>query len=144
MKKAFALALLCAAAASAQLVETIPFRVNLLPSNEVPAITSTTTGGGTILVHVVRNNTGQIISGSVDFMVNYNMAEAVTLTGMHIHQGAAGTNGPVTIDSGLSADNSAPAAAGPGRIERQGSVAPGSGGYDAALQTIQGMLQDPS
>src|SRR4051794_4395917 len=110
MKKALALVILCAAAGSAQLVETIPFRVILSPDNEVPAVPTSTRGAGTILVHAVRDNTGQITSGSVEFLVSYNMAEAVSLTGMHIHQGAAGTNGPITIDSGLSASNLVPAA----------------------------------
>ena len=91
--------------AIAQTVESIPFRVNMSPRNEVPAVDNPAVSGfATIWVHVVRDATGKITSGTVDFGVRYQFPDAITITGLHIHKGDAGTNGPVLIDTRFSAD----------------------------------------
>jgi uncharacterized protein (TIGR03437 family) len=134
--------LFLAGLACAQTVETIPFRAVLSPANEVPAITDlSASGAGTIWLHVVRDAGGQIVSGSVDFNVDYSFPGEVTLTGMHIHSGAAGVNGPVTISSGLTAPGTVSSPEGRGSIRRQAQVPPTSTG---ALDTLKGLLQDPS
>src|SRR5437016_14656852 len=75
--------------------ETVYFRGVMLPSNEVPAVNIAATGNATIAAHVVRNDAGKIISGSVDFTVNYAFPGAITLTGLHIHAAPAGVNGSI-------------------------------------------------
>ena len=60
IRKIFGLALFAAVAivpcAMAQSVESIPFRVNMLTSNEVPAIENFAASGfGTVWVHVMRD-----------------------------------------------------------------------------------------
>src|SRR5436305_1834876 len=88
------LAFLCATGLMAQSAETIPFLTLMQPGNETPAITDTSSGNVIIWVHVIRDVNGNVTSGSVDFDVNTKFSGAVTVTGLHIHNGAAGVAGP--------------------------------------------------
>jgi hypothetical protein len=135
---------LCAATLLGQTAETIPFRAILLTGNEVPPTTIQASGAATVLVHVVRDPAGQIVSGSVDFLVSHAFPADTTVTGMHIHRGAAGANGPVTIDTGISGSNPAVSESGRGRLDRQAQVRPGATNFEAGLATIRDMLADPS
>jgi hypothetical protein len=123
----------------AQSVETIPFRAVLLPSNEVPPIDIAASGAATVWLHVVRDATGQVVGGSADFDVTYAFPGAVTFTGLHIHSGAAGVNGPVTINSGISGTNPIVSDTGQGSIDLQGQAT-----NAAALDTVRGMLENPA
>jgi len=141
----FALASFALAAPSflaAQTAETAYFQGTMLPSNETPPITGFDTSGlGTLVAHVVRDASGKIISGSVDFWIDYKYPQALTATGLHIHNGVAGVAGPVTINTGLSGANPYVDATGVGRIERQAQV-PATD--TAALDTLRGMFETPS
>ncbi|NWF84015.1 MAG: CHRD domain-containing protein [Bryobacteraceae bacterium] len=108
MKKLVLFALFSAATAMAQVrTETIPFRVNASSLNEVPALPAPNSAANvTVLMHLSRNEAGEVVGGAVDFRVRYRLGQETTITMMHIHRGAAGVNGPVVIDSGL-----------PGRVE---------------------------
>lgn len=141
MKKIAVLLLAAAAALSAQSAETVYFRAVLLPSNEVPPANIDASGAATIIAHAVRDEAGQVIDGSVDFLVGYQFPGAQTFRGLHIHTGAAGVNGPVTIDTGITAANPVVDATGRGSINRQAQVRAGD---QAALATLRGMLEDPS
>lgn len=136
-----ALALLLVPAVFARTAETIYFRAAMLPSNEVPPVNIEASGAATIRAHVVREDNGQIAEGSVDFLVDYAFPGAVTFTGLHIHSGAAGVNGPVTINSGISASNPVEDSDGRGSIVRQGQVLPTN---QDALETLRGMVQNPA
>ncbi len=128
----------------AQTVQSIPFRAVLLPSNEVPAATAdtTATGSGTVWLHIIKDSSGNITSGSVDFSADYNFGVAVTITGMHIHQGAASVAGPVVISSGLGGtDTVAVAAPGTGSIFEQ---TPFGGASAVPVATVQGILANPA
>ncbi len=58
---------------SAQTAETAYFQGLMLPSNETPPITGFNTSGlGTLVAHVLRDPSGKIVSGSVDFWIDYN------------------------------------------------------------------------
>lgn len=132
---------LCAAGLPGQTVETIPFRAVLSPANEVPAIDINASGTATVWMHVVRDASGNIVSGSCDFNVNYSFPGDVTFTGLHIHAGPAGQNAAVTVSSGLSGTNSVNDPTGKGSFSRQGQVAATD---TIGLATLKGMLQDPS
>lgn len=103
MKKTLLLALMCAGMAPAQVrTETLAFRVNASSLNEIPALAApNSTGNVTVLMHLSRNESGEVVAGSVDFRVRYRLGQPTTITMMHIHRGAAGVNGGVVIDSGL-------------------------------------------
>ena len=128
----------------AQSVQSIPVRAVLLPSNEVPAATADTsaTGSATVWIHLVKDSSGNITSGSVDFDADYNLGVAVTITGMHIHQGAAGVAGPVVVSSGLGGSNTiAVPTPGAGSVFEQ---VPFGGSAPVPVATIQGILSNPS
>ena len=67
--------------------------LTLSGSNEVPAVTSSASGSGTVTVNSDRTVTGRItVSG-------------MTATAAHIHQGAPGANGPVIVPFVMQGDN---------------------------------------
>ncbi len=142
MKKIFVCLALVAPALSirlaAQTVESIPFRAVLRPENEVPPVRLDASGTATVWLHIVRDGSGRIVSGSADFDVNYRFPGVQTFTGLHIHRGAAGTNGPVTIDSALRTRENAPAS---GQLFFQGQILPENA---AALATATDMLTNPA
>ncbi|MCC7155587.1 MAG: CHRD domain-containing protein [Bryobacterales bacterium] len=136
--KRLGLAALLAAAAFGQSVESVPYRVVLSPANEAPPANVTGNGWGTVWVHVVRNASGEVVSGSVDFKVGYTLTPPLTITGMHIHRGAAGGNGPIVIDPSFPRTDDT---TGSGELRAQAQVAPGNA---TALQAVKDILNDPS
>jgi hypothetical protein len=95
---AFPLALTLACASVAALAATMD--VKLSGNEEVPAVTTSGSGSGAITI----NDDGSV-SGSVT-------ASGFTPTAAHIHQGAAGKNGPVIVPFTKDGDKfSAPAGA---------------------------------
>lgn len=144
-RKIFGLALFAAViavpSAIAQSVESIPFRVNMSTANEVPAIENFNASGfGTVWVHVMRDAAGKVLSGTVDFGVRYQFPGEVTITGLHIHRGNAGINGPVLISAGLSGGSPVVDATGRGEILRPVEVAAGS----ANVAVLEDLLQNPA
>ena len=67
--------------------------ITLSGSNEVPPVSTPATGTGTVTINPDRSVTAKItVSG-------------MTATASHIHEGAAGTNGPVIVPFTKTADN---------------------------------------
>jgi hypothetical protein len=75
------------------------FTATLLPSNEVPAVTNAdapASGTVTMTMNNTKDAAGNITASTADFQVVLTGFPAgTTLTGAHIHPGAAGTNGGV-------------------------------------------------
>ena len=115
--------------------ETYHFRPTLSPSNEVPAITSTATGTGWITIRVRRDANGAIASGTVNFDVNHAIGQGDTITGLHIHRGIAGQNGPVELDSGVT---SIVSGTGEGNISRSVEITSASG-----LTALADLIKNP-
>lgn len=141
MRKACVCLLLLSAALCAQTAEIKFFRAVLSPANETPPVTLNARGMGDIVAHLVRDSSGKVISGSVDFIAHATFPTDVTITGMHIHSGAAGVPGPVTISSGLTASNNRPFKATGDSMKYQAQFASTD---TAALDTINGMLANPA
>ena len=134
MLRTFSIFLFCAASLLAQTAETIIYRTAMLPSNEVPPIDINASGAATIRAHVVRDASGQIVSGTVDFLVSYSFPTSVELTGLHIHRGAAGINGPVVINTGIGgAAGNIVSSTGRGNIDRPVNITPADTTALAAL-----------
>jgi uncharacterized protein (TIGR03437 family) len=134
-------ALLFASGLMAQTVETIPFRAVALSSNETPPISDGSSGSATIFVHVVRDATGKIVSGSVDFNVKYKFPGAVSITAFHIHKAPAGVAGAVVINPQQPrVDDST----GVGSLTKQAQINPANADYATALDAVNGLLADPS
>ncbi|MFD2271326.1 CHRD domain-containing protein [Undibacterium arcticum] len=68
--------------------------IKLDGSHEVPPVNTTATGNGTITVSADKSVRGSIMTTGIEAMA------------AHIHQGAAGANGPVIIPLTKGADNS--------------------------------------
>jgi hypothetical protein len=74
-------------------------KIVLSGSNEVPPVTTSATGTGTITI-----NPDRTVKASVT-------ATGMTATASHIHEGAAGANGPVIVPFTKTGDNTFSAAA---------------------------------
>lgn len=68
-------------------------KVSLSGSNEVPAVTTTASGSGTIAVAADRSVSGSVTTTGIDGKA------------AHIHAGAPGKNGPVIVPLTKSGDN---------------------------------------
>jgi len=81
------------------------FTAALRPANEVPPITSpeaSCTGQGTFRLNVTRDAAGAITAATAAFETDVSGCPATTAINIgHIHEGAAGANGPVKVNSGL-------------------------------------------
>ena len=144
MKNAVLIGLLAAAAVSAQIIETTPLRVMLRAPGDAANVANAPTGTGTVLVHAVRDNSGQITSATVDFSLYLNSAQSATITGLQIREGAPGSSGRVVVDTGINGSNSLPAGSGSSTLQTQITASAGQADGDATLQGIRGILQDPS
>ena len=67
--------------------------ITLNGSHEVPPVNTTATGNGTITVSADKSVSGSVMTTGIDAL------------SAHIHEGAAGTNGPVIIPLAKTADN---------------------------------------
>src|SRR5262245_19475164 len=87
--------------------ETLTASVPMSTANENPPITAyNATGGFLITINVTRDAAGAVTAGTINFTGTFGFPGAITVTGLHIHEGAAPINGPVRFDTGLSATNS--------------------------------------
>jgi hypothetical protein len=78
------------------------FKLHLKPSQEVPPIQGLRADAvGSVTFDLERSASGAITSGEVIFYFNYAFPGSVNVTGLHVHTGAKGTNGPVLISSGI-------------------------------------------
>jgi len=120
------------------LSETVADTVAMTTASEVPPVTTVNAfGTATITVKPTRNvATGAITGGSVNFTVNYNFPGSVTITGLHIHQAAAGVNGSIVINTGVSGGNPVVSSTGTGVINA--TVA------SVSATLIQGLLSNPA
>jgi uncharacterized protein (TIGR03437 family) len=81
-------------------------RAEMSSLNEVPPIAGLDASGeGSAEILYTRDGNGAINGGTVLYNVNYSFPGAVTLTGLHIHPGAAGVNGPARLNTSLSNAN---------------------------------------
>ena len=123
--------------------QPVIFTATLLPSNEVPAVTNAdSTGRGTVTItfNLTRDAAGAITSGTVTFNAPLTTFPAGTVVrAAHIHNGAAGVNAGVFIDTGLTAANPLVLANGSGTIDLQ-NVSNG----DTTPTKLQAVIDNPS
>ena len=84
-----------------------PHHVKLSGNNEVPPVSTPASGGGTVTVHADCTVTAKIT------------VTGMTATAAHIHEAAAGANGPVIVPFNKTADNVFEAPAGAKMTESQ-------------------------
>ena len=109
---------------------------------EVPPINLDALGAARVEIQVERDaQTGAITSGVVTFDVDYRFLSPVTITGLHIHNGDAGVNGPIVIDTGINGTNRAITGVTRGNIFRIVEI---DGTSTNALATLTGLMNDPT
>jgi uncharacterized protein (TIGR03437 family) len=131
----------CALSLCAQTAETAIFRAVLLPSSEVPPVNSTNRAVADIFASIVRDGTGQIVSGTVDFVVRPAFAAAATCTGIELRSGAAGQNGNMALSTGIGTANSRAIASGSDLLQIPVQV---DATDTASLAALRALFQDPS
>jgi hypothetical protein len=115
------------------------FTAQLSPANEVPPVgNAESTGRGAVQItfNVTRDSAGAISSGTVDFHFQVNgFPGTLAVIAAHIHTGAAGANGPIVVNTGVTS----------------GAVATPNGlgsfsvsGINVAPATIQNILNNPA
>ncbi len=118
------------------------FSPALLPGNEVsPVVGLDADGAARITVQVQRDPAGTITSGEVTFAIDYRFPGSVTITGLHIHNAAAGSNGPVVVNSGVNSSGPLVDSDGEGRIFRVATIDPTN---TVGLATLNSLFADPS
>jgi hypothetical protein len=91
-------------------------------------------------VRVDRDSTGNVTGGAVSFNLNYSMGSTQTFTGLHIHNGKVGANGPVVIDTRLSGTNTIVTnAEGSGSVNREVAIT----STDPSFDFLRGLLENP-
>lgn len=129
-----------APALMADTADTIPFIAYMTQANEVPPTGVNAVANAIVWVHVVRDTNNKITSGSVDFDLTYKFPGATNVTGLHIHNAPAGTNGPIVIPTDVSAANPVVIdATGKGNIFKQVQFPTAA----TTVDTIQGLLDSP-
>jgi uncharacterized protein (TIGR03437 family) len=135
-----AAALFCTSVLMAQTADTVFYRAVMLNTNEVPATTADASGVADILVHVVRDSSGQVTSGTVDFLIRVKSGIATNAVGLHIHSGNSTVSGPVVIGTNLSAGAPQALTAGSNVVHIPVQV---DGSNTTALTALRGLLQTP-
>jgi hypothetical protein len=129
-----ALGVLVSACGSSSTSPTTPtnptFTAALSPANEVPAIQGAeASGSGTATVTMVttKDSAGNVTAATATFVVNLSGFPPNTPINIaHIHQAAAGVNGSIVVNSGISAG--------------QNVLTNGSGSFTAANLTVDPAL----
>jgi len=114
------------------------FTAALSPSNEVSAVQggeASGSGAGTYTMVLTKDSAGNITAATASFVATLQGFPAgTTINLMHIHQGAAGCQCPVVVNSNIAAGN---------------VLASGSGSVSATNQPVtpeiaQGILNNPA
>jgi hypothetical protein len=117
----------------------IVFTAQLSPANEVPPVSnSESSGRGAVQItfNVTRDAAGAISSGTVGFDLQLNgFPGSTAVIAAHIHTGGAGVNGPIIVNTGITA-GSVTTADGVGTFH--------AAGISVSAATIQNILNNPA
>jgi len=110
--------------AQAAMAETVVFTANLLAANEPNGVgggEQNASGQATITFAITRDASNNITAANATFqwtLTGFPTTSILILS--HIHQGAAGVNGPVVIDSGLTPATAIAMTSGGASVTRSG------------------------
>ncbi|HUG55741.1 MAG TPA: CHRD domain-containing protein [Candidatus Limnocylindrales bacterium] len=117
----------------------VTLTTTLSAASEVPPVTGAEASGSgtaTVIIRTARNNAGQLSAATAEFDIQLSgFPPGTIVTGAHIHDGVAGVNGPVLVNTGITADAPLELADGTGTIARAGIV--------VDLEVAQRILEDP-
>jgi hypothetical protein len=117
----------------------IVFTAQLSPANEVPPVgNAESTGRGAVQItfNVTRDSAGAISSGTVDFHFQVNgFPGTLAVIAAHIHRAAAGVNGPIIVNTGVTS----------GSVATPNGLGTFSvGGINVPAATIQSIVDNPA
>jgi CHRD domain len=116
------------------------FSTILRPANEVPPITNAEANGigaAQITLQLTRSAGGAITAATADFYFQMSAFPGNTsVVGAHIHPGVAGVNGPVIVNTGLTATAPFVATTGTGEFRATG--------IDVAPALAQQLIDNPA
>jgi len=110
--------------AQSAFAETVVFTANLLAGNEPSGVgggEQNASGSSTMTFAITRDSANNITAANATFqwtLTGFPTTSVLILS--HIHSGAAGVNGPVVIDSGLTPSTSIPLASGGVSVTKSG------------------------
>ena len=120
--------------------QPLVFTATLSSANEVPAVSNAeagATGNATITITPTRDSANAITGGSIAMSFDVRgLTSSSNIILAHIHTGAAGANGGVVVNSGLSAASAIPTPVGTASFARSDIAA------DAA--TINAIVNNPA
>ena len=120
--------------------QPLVFSALLSPANEVPAVANAeSSGSGAVQVTITPTfgTGGAITAATVNFHVQlYGFPAGTRLQAAHIHNGGAGVNGPIRVDTGLT-----PATA---EVLSDGTATVNLSGIAGDPVIIQGIIDNPS
>lgn len=124
-----------------QRADVIVLMTRLLTRNEVPPIGETAQGVATITAIATRDASGTPTSGRVIFDVTHTgLPEEEFISGLHIHNGPAGVNAGVTINSGIGSPAVGQVAANSGPLHFETEVPMNNA---LAVDTLSGLFTHP-
>ena len=125
-----------------QRAEVVVLMGVMSPANEVPAIDSPATGVSQVTAIATRNASGGFTSAQTIFDINYNFGKQTTISGFHIHNGPAGVNAGVIINTAINGTTNAVVtdATGAGTLRRTVEVDVNNA---AQLDTLNGLFTHP-
>jgi uncharacterized protein (TIGR03437 family) len=88
-----------------RLVESVSTIVPLTTAQEVPSNTANASGMATVTFNPTRASNGAVNGGSFTFTASVSLPPGDNVTGFHVHEGAAGANGPVLFNTGVGGAN---------------------------------------
>jgi hypothetical protein len=108
------------------------FHLDLTPREAVPPTSLKAHGTGWLTLNLTRDSTGTITGATAVFFVDYAFGGSVNVTDIALYQGARGTVGTKSLDSGIASFTDA---------DGSGTVASGSLSVSASL--AQALLANP-
>jgi hypothetical protein len=118
----------------------VVFSAQLSPANEVPAVSnaeSTARGAAQVTFNVTRDSADVVTGGTATlYFQATGLPAGTTFRGAHIHSAVAGVNGPIVVDSGITAAAPATLASGTGEFTFTGIT--------VSAATMNAILANPS
>jgi hypothetical protein len=118
------------------------FSAELRASNENPPISnaeSTGAGNATVTFDLTRDSAGNLTGGTATFVVNLSgFPPGTPIRIAHIHIGAAGVNGAIVVDTGLTPGDNLTLANGSGSFTKSPTLT------GASLDVVNQILANPS
>jgi hypothetical protein len=115
---------------------TVGLSQSLSPENVVPPVEGLDAAAGLEVTLDLRLLDDRVVGGAVVYDLDYRFPGSVVLTGLHVHRGEPGGDGPIVLNAGLAVTTDTD---GRGRLALRSILSSAQ-----ALETVRDILRDPS